>query len=683
MESLNIISSPGRKKLTTFLQLFSALLVLLLTSNCATPPPEEIAERISSSTQTSSLRDFTEILKFLNRNPGASQKRVSYILALDRLNQQFNIETQDPELYQEWIQAMKKQSRSGSAHLQSNQAALRVMASLNDLTLLDHIEVQCSRGDTSLLAAALTGWLKSVAFTQENPALRQKIIEITGGALNRDLEPAVMPVVGSREQNPAYLALALEQQWYQKPDQLILDWDRFAQNQLTDSGQLRLLYWAERWIRSRVDEINRTSKSTDSWVQEPNEIYQDLFSRIQRVAEQGSRFLLSSRQAQTLLANHGPFELAPVYLNKIGNLEDSPNPDFIVLGSLKVELGSLALITQHIYSSSATGPEPGTAGWLQWNQQWVFVTHEHWDAFPKRLPRIPQVMTSQLLNTSVADMESIMLLVEKLDRSYSANLYTNLSPASSNEASRIPTESAIALVRAAGRWISSAKESESAELGRVVESISDFVWCSDPEVWDWVGRHILKSFPEPLALAIEKRLDFSLRQSAPSNLRELLDFYWRCCRERTNIPLSETTRDNAQQWLTRSGYRYRPDLILKCFTQPDEEVRSACAGFLKYRQPDELADALIATPNPFNLNLLEDLVRVVELKADVRAAAYRILAQQLGMDIPEDNALWITKSLLESGHSEARAALVQFLGQKKPFHASVSEMIKISNLNLP
>lgn len=681
MEPLIIISL--RKSLITILQVLPVLLVLLLTSNCATPPPEEIAQRISSSTQSSSIRDFTEILKFLNRNPGAPQKRVSYILALEKLNQQFEIRAQDPELYQEWILAMKKQSRSGSSHIQSNQAALRVMASLDDLTLLDFIEEQCGRGDTSLLAAALTGWLKSVKFTQENPALRQKILEITGDALNRGSAPALAPLSGPREQNPEFLALSLEHQWYQKPDQLVSDWDRFSQNQLTDSGQLRLLYWVERWIEARVDEINRTSNLTDSLVQEPDSIYQDLFIRIRQVAGEVARFPMSSRQAQTLLANRGPFELLPVYLDKVESLEDVSNPDFVVLGSLKVELGGLSLITQSIYSSSKIRPEPGNAGWLQWNRQWVFVSQEQWDAFPKRLQRVPQAMTSELLNTSVADMESILLLVEKLDRNYTARLYMNLSPASSNEASRMTDERAIALVRAAGRWIRTAADPGSVEFSGVVESIADYLWSPDPKVWDWVGRHILKTFPESLALAVEKRLDFSLSQSAPSNLTELLDFYWRCCRERTSVSVEKVHPGNNQQWLTRSGYRYRPDLILKCFTQADEEARSACAGFLKYRQPDELANALIANPNPFNLNLLEDLTRVVELKPDIRAAAYRILAQQLGTDILEDNALWITKSLLESGHSEARAALVQFLAQKEPYHASVSELIKISNLNLP
>ena len=288
------------------------------------------------------------------------------------------------------------------------------------------------------------------------------------------------------------------------------------------------------------------------------------------------------------------------------------------------------------------------------------------------------------------DLENLLLISEKLDRNFLAQVYHFLSPANPSEAMRFSEEQSISFVRSMGRWMkgSMARQGQEDAIDEMAQSMAGFLWRPSDQLRGWVAGFLLPDRAEILAAMMESKLDEFLQNPTGESTQLLLEHYLEACKYRSMedaIDRMETQSGDVDTsvWKSVAGYVYDLDLLLRFLQSTDIEARRIVAGFLKFRDPDELALALVDLVDGFNLNLLEDLLGSVDLKSATRELAYKTMVSQLASGMSEENSLWIARSVLESDHPEARLALQEFLKSGVPYHISTRRLIALSDLETP
>lgn len=670
-------------------------LATLSFTSCVTPSADEIVSLINSSTTQTFEKDFEKILKYLSRNPADEQKRIAYLNALCRYDEKFGVRGQSPELYSKWIAELSDQSRFTSSVRDSQLTALRTMAWLNDPELNIMIRDRCLAGGSKALASALTGWrLALTSRSQYPPQLRQFILELSGEILGSN--PQSSNANSTRlEEDPERMALALEYIWYPTAEDLYSEINRMLNLRASDSAILRLMRWVDRWKEKENIQLSENTRQSRSPFVSSSPAWSLLISMTQRIAGESVQYPQSARKARSILAQTACFHLIPVLLKELDDrslVADGYQRD---RGAIQVELGSLALIANAVHSAQPEAlrqlVEPG---WIYWNQNWFYADPLHFNSILNLKGVILQSITADLMEVSVDDLDNLLLLSEKLDSDYLAQVYHVVSPANTGEAMRLSEEQAVSFVRSIGRWMqgSAARSGQENAMDEAAESMASFLWLPSDQLRGWVAGFLLPDRAEILAVMMESKLDQFLKNPNGESAPVLLGYYLDACKHRSMVLAIERaeaqTRDvDTSVWKSGAGFVYHLDLLLRFLQSADIEARRIVAGFLKFRNPDELALALALALDGFidgfNINVLEDLLGAVDLKPATRQVAYRIMVSQLASGLSEENSLWIAKSLLESKHPEARLALREFLKSGVPSHLSTRRLIALSNLENP
>jgi hypothetical protein len=660
-------------------------------TSCVTPSADEIVSLINSSTTQTFEKDFEKILKYLSRNPADEQKRIAYLNALCRYDEKFGVRGQSLELYSKWIAELSDQSRFSSSVQDYQLTALRTMAWLNDPELNITIRDRCLAGGSKALAAALTGWRMALsARPQYPPQLRQFILELSGEILGSN--PQSSNATSARiEEDPERMALALEYLWYPTAEDLYSEINRMVNLRASDPAILRLMRWVDRWKEKETIQLSDNTQQSRSSFVSASPAWPLLISMTQRIAGESVQFPQSSKKARSILAQTACFHLIPVLLKELDDRSLGADGLQRDRGDIQVELGSLALIANALYSAQPEAVrqlvEPG---WIYWNQNWFYADPLHFNSIQNLKGVILQAITADLTEVSVVNLDNLLLLSERLDRDYLAQVYQVLSPANTGEAMRLSEEQAVSFVRSIGRWMqgSAARSGQENAMDEVAESMASFLWLPSDQLRGWVAGFLLPDRAEILAVMMESKLDQFLNNPNGESAQQLLGYYLNACKHRSlalAIERAEAqTRDvDTSVWKSGAGFVYHLDLLLRFLQSADIEARRIVAGFLKFRNPDELALALSGFIDGFNINVLEDLLGAVDLKPATREASYKTMASQLASGLSEGNSLWIAKSILESKHPEARLALREFLKSGVPSHLSTRRLIALSDLETP